>query len=151
MALRQTYLSLKKALPKDAETVLVMRGRGNDELAPSKELLDEFNSWKARFKPGQGYETAYDFAWARSDYETRFRAHIMENPKALARLRELAERARTTDIFLICYEAYDKPCHRKLLLRIAEEEFGADVDHTPYLPPAAGKAAPSASKTSAAT
>ena len=138
MALRQTYLSLKKALPTDAETVLVMRGRGNDELAPSKELLDDFNSWKARFKPGQGYETAYDFAWARSDYETRFRAHIMENPKALARLRELAERAGPTDIFLICYEAYDKPCHRKLLLRIAEEEFGAAVDHTPYLPPAAG-------------
>lgn len=35
MALRQTYLSLKKVLPKEAETVLVMRGRGNDELAPS--------------------------------------------------------------------------------------------------------------------
>ncbi len=135
MALRQTYLSLKKVLPKGVETVLVMRGRGNDELAPSKELLDESNSWKARFKPGQGYETAYDFAWAKSDYEKRFRAQIQGNPKALARLRELAEQSRTRDIFLICYEAYDKPCHRKLLLKIAEEEFGAAVDHTPYLPP----------------
>lgn len=140
MALRQTYLSLKKLLPKDAEYVLVMRGRGNDELAPSKELLDEFNSWKARFKPGQGYETAYDSAWAKSDYEKRFRAQIMENPKALARLRELAEQARTKDVFLICYEAYDKPCHRKLLLRIAEEEFGAAVDYTPYMPPGASEA-----------
>ena len=138
MALRQTYLSLKKVLSKDAEYVLVMRGRGNDELAPSKELLDEFNDWKARFKPGRGYETAVDFAWARSDYEKRFRAQIKGNPKALARLRELAEHSRTKDVFLICYEAYDKPCHRKLLLRIAEEEFGAAVDHTPYLPPAAG-------------
>ncbi len=147
MALRQTYLSLKKVLPKDAEYVLVMRGRGNDELAPSKELLDEFNSWKARFKPGQGYETAYDFAWAKSDYEKRFRAQIQENPKALARLRELAERARTRDIFLICYEAYDKPCHRKLLLRIAEEEFGAAVDDTPYLSPGLVKVTQSASKT----
>jgi len=54
MALRQTYLSLKKVLPKDAETVLVMRGRGNDELAPSKELLDEFNGWKARFRQTTG-------------------------------------------------------------------------------------------------
>jgi len=135
MALRQTYLSLKNKLPKDAEYVLVMRGRGNDELAPSKELLDAFNSWKARFKPGQGYETAYDFAWAKSDYEARFRAQIKGAPRALARLQQIAERARTRDVFFICYEAYDKPCHRKLLLRIAEEELGAAVDHTPYPPP----------------
>jgi len=40
MALRQTYLSLKDKLPAGAEYVLVMRRRGNDELAPSKELLD---------------------------------------------------------------------------------------------------------------
>jgi len=151
MALRQTYLSLKNKLPKNAETVLVMRGRGNDELAPSKELLDEFNSWKARFKPGQGYETAYDFAWAKSDYETRFRAQIQGNPKALARLQQIAERARTNDVFFICYEAYDKPCHRKLLLRIAEEEFGAAVDYTPYLPPGVGMATGSASETDVTT
>jgi uncharacterized protein YeaO (DUF488 family) len=134
MALRQTYLSLKKALPEGAEYVLVMRGRGNDELAPSKELLDEFNDWRARFQPGQGFETEHDFAWAKSDYERRFRAQIEGNPKSQARLRDLAEQSRTKDVFLICYEAYDKPCHRKLLLRIAEEEFGAVVDPTPFLP-----------------
>jgi uncharacterized protein YeaO (DUF488 family) len=134
MALRQTYLSLKKEMPEGAQYVLVMRGRGNDELAPSKELLDEFNAWRAKFEPGQGYETEHDFAWAKSDYEKRFRAQIKQDPKAQARLRELAEASRSKDVFLICYEAYDKPCHRKLLLRIAEEEFGAVVDHAPYLP-----------------
>ncbi len=40
MALRQTHLSLKNKLPAGAEYVLVMRRCGNDELAPSKELLD---------------------------------------------------------------------------------------------------------------
>ena len=140
MALRQTYLSLKNKLPRDAEYVLVMRGRGNDELAPSKELLDEFNEWKARFEPGQGYETAFHFAWDKCRYEKRFRAQIAGNPAAAARLKALAERARTHDVFLICYEAYGKPCHRHLLLRIAEEEFGATVDPTPYLPSGAGKA-----------
>ena len=44
MALRQTYLSLKNKLPRDAEVVLGMRGRGNDELTPSKELLEFPNS-----------------------------------------------------------------------------------------------------------
>jgi uncharacterized protein YeaO (DUF488 family) len=125
---------MKDKLPVDAEYVLVMRGRGNDELAPSKELLDEFNDWKARFTPGEGYGTAFHYAWDKSRYEERFRAQIAANPKAAARLKALAERAKSRDIFLICYEAYDKPCHRKLLLQIAEQEFGAPVDHTPFVP-----------------
>ena len=131
MALRQTYLSLKRGLPEDAEIVLVMRGRGNDELARSRELLDAFNEWRTRFEPGQGYDTEHDFAWAKSDYEKRFRAQIRESPKARARLQELATESRTKDVFLICYESDDKPCHRKLLLRIAAEEFGAVVDSRP--------------------
>ena len=134
MALRQTYLSLKDKLPAGAEVVLVMHGRGNDELAPSKELLDEFNAGKAKFVPGQGYETAYHYAWDKTNYEKRFRAQIAANPKSAARLKALAERAKTHDVFLICYEGYDKPCHRKLLLQIAEEEFGALVDSTPFIP-----------------
>lgn len=134
MALRQTYLSMKDKLPKNAEYVLVMHGRGNDELAPSKELLDEFNEWKGKFKAGEGYPTAYHFAWAKSDYEKRFRAEIAANPKSAARLKDLAERAKARDIFLICYEGNDKPCHRKLLLKIAEEEYGAPVDYTAFVP-----------------
>jgi len=134
MALRQTYLSLKDKLPAGAEYVLIMHGRGNDELAPSKELLDEFNEWKARFVPGQGYETAYHFAWEKCGYEKRFRAQIAGDPTALARLKSLAERVKRHDVFLICYEAYDKPCHRHLLLEIAEQEFGAEVDYSPFCP-----------------
>jgi len=142
MALRQTYLSLKDKLPAGAEYVLVMRGRGNDELAPSKELLDEFNSWKARFEPGQGYETTFHFASDKSNYEKRFRAEIAANPKSAARLKALAQRAKTRDVFLICYEAYDKPCHRHLLLDIAEHESGAPVDYSPFLPVHAGPKTP---------
>ncbi len=134
MALRQTYLSLKDKLPAGAEYVLVMRGRGNDELAPSKALLDEFNEWKAKFTPDSGYETAFHFASDKSNYEKRFRAEIAANPKSAARLKALAERAKTHDIFLICYEAYGKPCHRYLLLDIAEREFGAPVDRSPFVP-----------------
>ena len=141
MALRQTYLSLKDKLPTEAETVLVMRGRGNNELAPSKELLDEFNEWKTRFESGQSYETAFHFAWDKCGYEKRFRAQIAGNPAATARLKALAERAKTRDVFLICYEAYDKPCHRHLLLDIAEHEFGAAVDCSPFSPLHAGSKA----------
>jgi uncharacterized protein YeaO (DUF488 family) len=139
MALRQTYLSLKNKLPVAAEAVLVMRGRGNDELAPSKALLDDFNSWKESFVAGQGYETAIHYAWEKSGYAARFRAEISANPTARTRLQALTELAKTRDVFLVCYEGYDKPCHRNLLLQIAEEEFGAGVDRTPYLPQGATK------------
>jgi len=135
MTLRQTYLSVKKYVPPEAESVLVMRGRGNDELAPSKELLDDFNAWRGRFAPGQGFETEHAFAWAQSDYEARFRAQIAADPKAQERLAQLAELSRRKDVFLICYEADDKPCHRKLLLDIARERFDAPVDASPLMHP----------------
>lgn len=135
MALRQTYLALKAKLPKDAETVLVMRGRGNDELAPSKELLDDFNFFKKQFTKGLGgYEDPYWYAWDKSQYEERFRKEILNNPTAMNRLATLAEESRNKDIFLICYEGEDKPCHRKLLLSIAREYFDAVVDFAPYSP-----------------
>jgi len=134
LALRQTYLSMKGKLPPGAETVLVMRGRGNDDLAPAKELFHEFSELKAGFVPGCGYPSAIHYAWEKSDYERRFRAQIRANPRAMARLKELAEHATTRDIFLICYEGEDKPCHRHLLLQIAHEEFGAPVDPRPFRP-----------------
>jgi len=134
MALRQTYLSMKNKLPPDAEVVLVMRGRGNDELAPSKELLDDVNRWKARFEAGKGYATPYHFAWAKTGFVERFTAKVRNDEKAMRRLRELSERARDYDVYLVCYEGYDKPCHRHLLLEIAEEAFEAEVDRAPFLP-----------------
>lgn len=128
MALRQTYLSMKRNLPSEAKTVLVMRGRGNDELAPSNELFEDFNRFKQEFKDNPGtYSDAYRYAWDRSNYEQRFREQILSDPKAMARLESLAEEAEDKDVYLICYEGEDKPCHRRLLLRIAREQFNAQV------------------------
>lgn len=133
MSLRQTYLSMKRRLPDNAEAVLVMRGRGNDELAPSKRLLDEFNAAKEQCSKLEADPVkAYECAWRQSDYERRFREEILKSPRSMARLERLAKESEERDIFLICYEAEDKPCHRRLLLSIAEERFGALVDATPF-------------------
>lgn len=134
MALRQTYLSMKDKLPSGSEAILVMRGRGNDELAPSKELLDELNALKEGYSPDSGFESAIHYAWTKSDFAERFLAQIRRSEQAMARLRDLSKQARTHDAFLVCYEGYDKPCHRKLLLQIAEEYLGADVDPSPFRP-----------------
>ena len=123
---------MKKKLPANAEVVLVMHGRGNDELAPSKELLDDFNRHKKQFREDSGYPTAFHYAWDVCDYEKRFREMILSRPMALERLKMLSEASRTKDIFLVCYEGKDKPCHRRLLLKIAKEQFDADTDERPF-------------------
>jgi len=134
MALKQTYLSLKDKLPKGAGSVLVMRGRGNDELAPSRELLEDFNRFKEQFANQPGYPTAFHYAWERSHYAQRFTAQIKTSPAAMAKLKGITARARSQDVYFICYEGYDKPCHRKLLLEIAEKELDAVVDYAPFEP-----------------
>ena len=136
MALRQTYLSLKDKLPAGSETVLVMRKRGNDELAPSQELLEDFNRYKKEFSNQPGFQTAFHYAWKRSNYEIRFRTQITSSQAAMAKLKQISMRARTHDVFFICYEGYDKPCHRKLLLEIAKQELHAEVDFEPFMPEA---------------
>ena len=132
MALRQTYLTMKKKLPSGSEAVLVMRGRGNDELAPSEELFAEFSAHKKRYTPDSGFESAIHYAWAESNFAERFLREIRGSKQAMARLTDLSEQVRSRDVFLVCYEGYDKPCHRKLLLQIAEEDLGAEVDPTPF-------------------
>jgi uncharacterized protein YeaO (DUF488 family) len=126
---------MKKHLPADAVTVLVMRGRGNDELAPSKALFDDYKAAEAECR--KSTSDATEAAWCAyeaCDYERRFREQMLANPASMDRLKALTEESRDTDVFLICYEGEDKPCHRKVLLEIAQEELGADVDAGPFIP-----------------
>ena len=74
-----------------------------------------------------GSTEAHNQAFLESDYERRFRAQIAESPGALQKLGEISKSARHHDVFLVCYEGRLKACHRRVLLRIAEERFGAEV------------------------
>ncbi len=110
--------------------VLVNRGRGNDELAPAEALLAEFMAMKRLLERrfGKGSAEAHNRAFLACRYEERFRQQIQGDPVALERLRRLAERARHEEVYLVCYEGLDKACHRRILLRIAQERFGAAVE-----------------------
>ena len=123
-------------IPRDRR-VLVNRGRGNDELAPSSELLREFLERKKALEKrlGRGSEAAHNRAFVECAYEARFRRQIEEDPAALGQLAELAARSRTEDVYLVCYEGPAKACHRRILLRIAQERFGAEVEITGVEPP----------------
>jgi len=81
-------------------------------LAPSQELLSEFNRLKKRY--GQ------ERSWELSGYEERFRGEILSSPRAMAKLREIKELARTRNVRLICYEK-NPPCHRFILMKLIKE------------------------------
>ena len=116
-------------VPRDRR-VLVHRGRGNDELAPAEGLLKEFMAAKRALERrlGKGSAEAHNRAFLACRYPERFCRQILGDPAALDRLGRLAERARHEDVYLVCYEGPDKACHRRILLRIAQERFGAPVE-----------------------
>ena len=128
--LREASLSEMKRLgiPKESR-VLVNRGRGNDELAPAEDLFRAFDALKKTLERelGRGSDEAHNRAFLACRYEERFRGQVTATPAALRRLQELAERARDEDVYLVCYEGPAKACHRRILLRLAEERFGAPV------------------------
>lgn len=109
--------------------VLVNRGRGNDELAPSEALYRDLQSRKSQLEKGlgKGSPEAHNAAFLECDYERRFREQIATDAAALAKLEHLARRSEHEDVYLVCYEGLTKACHRRILLRIAGEDFGAQV------------------------
>jgi hypothetical protein len=60
-------------------------------------------------------------------YERRFREQVAADAGALAKLEQLARRAEREDVYLVCCEGLTKACHRRILLRVAAEDFGARV------------------------
>jgi len=103
------YIANWRNYPRDEVKVRVAR---SSLLASSRELLNEFNHLKKRY----GRERA----WELSRYEERFRREILSNPRAMAKLREIKELARTHRVRLICYEK-NPPCHRFILMKLIEE------------------------------
>ncbi len=143
--LREASLSEMKRLgiPKESR-VLVNRGRGNDELAPAEDLFREFEALKKSLERelGRGSDEAHNRAFLACRYEERFRGHVAAAPEALRRLQELSERALREDVYLVCYEGPAKACQRRILLRLAEERFGAPVAVDGVEPSSGGTAGP---------
>ena len=75
----------------------------------------------------KGTTEAHNQAFLESDYERRVRAQIAASPEALKKLDEISITAQHHDVFLVCYEGRLTACHRRILLRIAEERFGVEV------------------------
>jgi uncharacterized protein YeaO (DUF488 family) len=96
--LKESYLANMRNLPKDSVKIVVTRSAGH-MLSPSWALLNDYKSGK--------------IDWA--GYVKTF-TREMDNPACVAIMREIKKLAKENDVFLICFEAPGKNCHRYLLI-----------------------------------
>lgn len=83
---------------KNVVAIYVMRNRGNNQVAPSKELL-------ALLKSGE-------ITW--EQYAMKYFA-LIDNPDAIQWMHDVAEESQKTNVVLVCYEKDGSHCHRSLL------------------------------------
>jgi hypothetical protein len=103
----------------------VMRKRGNDEVAPPKDLLEWYldkkklwaNQWDVDVNGGKVIN------WP--EYRKRYLQHL-ETDEAKEWMKRVTEISKETEVILICYEKDWHYCHRTLLAKTMAEKFGAD-------------------------
>jgi uncharacterized protein YeaO (DUF488 family) len=90
----------------DAHFEIVMRAPnsvglncGPSELSPSYQLLSQANEGKITFE----------------EYTPLLKQELLNNPKAIQRMQELREIAKSKLVFLVCNEKDPNQCHRSLL------------------------------------
>jgi len=77
----------------------IMRNRGNNEVAPSKELLTSARNGK--------------ISW--EEYSEKYTAQIRDSLLAHIWMRKVAEETQRANVVLICFEKDASRCHRTLL------------------------------------
>ena len=87
------------------------------EMAPEKELLMDFNAAQKRLGD-------HNSSFAEVDYEQRFRM----SDKAKAHLKRLAKLSNHKDVYLTCVCRVGERCHREILMLIAHELYGCQID-----------------------
>jgi len=86
------------------------------ELAPTKELLADFNAAQKRLG-------THNASFGEVDYENRFRL----SAAGWAHLKRLAEMSQKKDVYIICLCNLGDRCHREMLMLMSNELFGTET------------------------
>jgi uncharacterized protein (DUF488 family) len=99
----------------------VITSRSSSPLKPSKKLLIDSGYMKPRDKKVKenGRITIIKGKKKKlipfKEYEKLLTKELMENPKAIKRMKELLEISKERDVYLICYEKNALECHRTIV------------------------------------
>jgi len=87
------------------------------DMAPKKELLDDFNAAQKRLG-------THNEAFPAVDYEGRFEM----GPRGWQHLERLAEMSKKQDVYLLCVCNVGDMCHREILMLLAQKFFDCPID-----------------------
>lgn len=91
----------------------VMRNRGNNQVAPTKEMVDQMLSDKKRFEEFGQWETrGVWMCWP--EYKKKY-LKLLESEQAKNWMRRVAAESLMRDVVLVCFEKDSMHCHRRLL------------------------------------
>jgi len=134
MTIKTASIREIKKLPKSVYKIIAMRyfpfwikniksqyDEWIPDLAPSKELLNDFMNELKRLKDtDMSNEKKVKLAWNISKYESRFRREMTHSSDAMRELRRIAGLAKTKEVILICHEPKDDYCHRRIVKELIE-------------------------------
>jgi hypothetical protein len=99
-------------------------------LGPPADLLSVFREVEAA-ADADGVDNPARVAWQSVGFEDRYRSYLETGSTAEALDSLLADLEAGRDLWLVCYEADDAACHRRLLREVLQERLadrvGADV------------------------
>ncbi len=98
--LKESYLSNMKNLPKNSIKIVVTR-TARSLLSPSWTLLNDYKNGKIDW---EGYTKRF-----KEEMDTNIHRNMMREIKKLAMIK---------DVYLICFEAPGKNCHRYILMEM---------------------------------
>ncbi|MDR5694653.1 MAG: DUF488 family protein [Armatimonadota bacterium] len=114
----QTKRVYDAASPEDGTRILVMR------LYPRGVKREAFHAWYKELGTAPELIKAWKGKRLRwEEFARRYEAQIEADPQAQARVEELARRARSETITLLCTCEDEEYCHRSVLKRIIERRM----------------------------
>lgn len=87
------------------------------EMAPKKELLDDFNAAQRRLG-------SHNLAFPEVDYESRFEL----TERGWDHLKRLSDLSKSRDVYLVCVCEVGDMCHREILMLLAHRFFKCQID-----------------------
>lgn len=114
----------------DARFVAPLETEHISAVAPPDGLLNAYKAVvEATAENGEPNPAA--IAWNSVDFERRYHEHL-DRTKPETVIRELADRARERDVWLVCWEKDAQWCHRRLLANAVVDQLeDTEVVHHP--------------------
>jgi uncharacterized protein YeaO (DUF488 family) len=94
----------------------VMRNRGNNEVAPSKQLLEHYKNRLVHLTAIEAWPT----------YAEHYMHEILTRHNAIDWMEKRAGEAKIGNILLVCYEKDSAHCHRRLLAEETARRSGVE-------------------------